>query len=175
MYSASVNRYEDMYYRRCGNSGLLVSEMSLGLWSDFWHKENLESSKNIVHTAFDNGITHFDLANNKASILNTAEEKFGAIFRRSFFNHRDEFIISTKANCEIQHVSEKDLIASLDQSLKRLGVDYIDIFYVDNLSSEIALEETMATLDLIVRQGKALYVGVSFSSVEEFKNVSNSI
>ena len=171
MYSASVNRYEDMSYRRCGSSGLLMSEISLGLWSTVVRKD-------ILHSAFDYGITHFDLVNSKDSILASVEENFGEIFKKSFSNYRDEIIISTKSSCCIEQNlnrrlrAKNQLITSLDQSLKRMDLDYVDVFYYHNSGSEMPLEETMSNLDLLVKQGKALYVGLLSDNAEERKKGS---
>lgn len=174
-YQASENRYDSMGYRRCGNSGLLLPEISLGLWHNFGHVDHFETGKGILETAFDNGITHFDLANNYGPPPGSAEENFGKILKQSFSNYRDELIISTKAGYLMwpgpygEWGSKKYLIASLDQSLKRMGLDYVDIFYSHRPDPNTPLEETMGALDLIVRQGKALYVGVSSYSAGDTK------
>ena len=172
MYKAKDNRYDLMEYRRCGKSGLLLPILSLGLWHNFGHVDNLDNAKQILHTAFDNGITHFDLANNYGPPPGSAEENFGKIFKESLFAYRDELIISSKAGYLMwpgpygECGSKKYLVASLDQSLKRMGLDYVDIFYHHRPDPNTPLEETMAALDLIVRQGKALYVGISNYNAE---------
>lgn len=156
-----------MTYRRCGKSGLLLPELSLGLWHNFGHVDDFNTAKDILETAFDNGITHFDLANNYGPPPGSAEENFGKILKQSFSNYRDELIISTKAGYLMwpgpygEWGSKKYLVASLDQSLKRMGLEYVDIFYSHRPDPNTPLEETMSALDLIVRQGKALYVGIS--------------
>ena len=166
-YSASENRYQNMEYRRCGNSGLKLPAMSLGLWHNFGHIDLLENARNILKVAFDNGITHFDLANNYGPPAGSAEENFGKIYKDNFVPYRDELIISTKAGWDMwpgpygDFGSKKYLVSSLDQSLKRMGLDYVDIFYHHRPDPETPLEETMSALDLLVRQGKALYVGIS--------------
>lgn len=166
-YLANSNRYQSMEYRRCGNSGLKLSALSLGLWHNFGHIDKLENSRNILRIAFDNGITHFDLANNYGPPAGSAEENFGTIFKHDFAPYRDELVISTKAGWGMWEGpygdwgSKKYLVASLDQSLKRMGLDYVDIFYHHRPDPETPLEETMSTLDLMVRQGKALYIGIS--------------
>jgi L-glyceraldehyde 3-phosphate reductase len=172
-YSPDPNRYNKMEYRRCGNSGLKLPAVSLGLWHNFGNIDNFENCRNILHTAFDNGITHFDLANNYGPPAGAAEEIFGNIFREDLKPFRDELIISSKAGWKMwdgpygDWGSKKYLIASLDQSLKRTGLDYVDIFYHHRPDPETALEETMSTLDQIVKQGKALYVGISSYQPEE--------
>jgi len=166
-YLANDQRYDKMEYRRCGNSGLKLPAVSLGLWHNFGHIDRLENARNILRVAFDQGITHFDLANNYGPPAGSAEENFGKIFRDDFIPYRDELIISSKAGWGMwpgpygDWGSKKYLVASLDQSLKRMGLDYVDIFYHHRPDPETPLEETMATLDLMVRQGKALYVGIS--------------
>lgn len=156
-----------MEYRRCGKSGIKLPALSLGLWHNFGHVDVLENSRQILQDAFDAGITHFDLANNYGPPAGSAEENFGKILGEDFQGYRDELIISTKAGYTMWEGpygdwgSKKYLVASLDQSLKRMGLDYIDIFYHHRPDPETPLEETMAALDLIVRQGKALYVGIS--------------
>ena len=166
-YLANSNRYQSMEYRRCGNSGLKLPALSLGLWHNFGHIDKLENSRNILRLAFDNGITHFDLANNYGPPPGSAEENFGRIFKDDFLPYRDELVISSKAGWGMWEGpygdwgSKKYLVASLDQSLKRMGLDYVDIFYHHRPDPETPLEETMSTLDLMVRQGKALYVGIS--------------
>lgn len=172
-YLASAQRYDTMEYRRCGNSGLKLPAVSLGLWHNFGHIDSLENARNILRIAFDNGITHFDLANNYGPPPGSAEENFGKIFKDDFLPYRDELIISSKAGWGMwpgpygDWGSKKYLVASLDQSLKRMGLDYVDIFYHHRPDPGTPLEETMGTLDLMVRQGKALYVGISSYQPEE--------
>ncbi|GAB3334137.1 aldo/keto reductase [Marivirga atlantica] len=172
-YEASASRYEQMQYRRCGRSGIQLPLLSLGLWHNFGDKSDLRESRNILRTAFDNGITHFDLANNYGPPYGAAERNFGSIFKEDFKNYRDELIISTKAGWDMwpgpygNFGSRKYLIASLDQSLQRMGLDYVDIFYHHRPDPDTPLEETMGALDQIVRQGKALYVGISQYSAED--------
>src|SRR5450432_144383 len=166
-YTANATRYELMKYRRCGNSGLKLPLISLGLWHNFGEIDDYENCREILHTAFDNGVTHFDLANNYGPPPGAAEALFGKIFREDFKPYRDELIISSKAGWKMWEGpygdwgSKKYLVASLDQSLQRMGLDYVDIFYHHRPDPETPLEETMTALDLIVRQGKALYVGIS--------------
>lgn len=166
-YIADENRYEKMNYRRTGNSGLLLPEISLGLWHNFGNNGNFKNSRNIIKCAFDNGITHFDLANNYGPPPGSAEKNFGKILKKDFKNYRDELIISSKAGYGMwpgpygDNGSKKYLTSSLDKSLKRMGLDYVDIFYHHRPDYDTPLEETMGALDLIVRQGKALYVGIS--------------
>src|SRR5436305_8433454 len=156
-----------MPYRRCGRSGLELPAISLGLWQNFGHSRPLETSRAIIRRAFDLGITHFDLANNYGPPYGTAEEVFGQILREDFGHLRDELVISTKAGYDMwpgpygEWGSRKYLLASLDASLHRLGLDYVDIFYSHRLDPDTPLEETMGALDAAVRQGKALYVGIS--------------
>lgn len=172
-YIAAANRYEEMEYRRCGNSGLKLSAFSLGLWHNFGDVNSFENARNLLKTAFDHGITHFDLANNYGPPYGSAEANFGKILDLDFRPYRDELIISTKAGYDMWEGpygnwgSKKYLIASLDQSLKRMNLDYVDIFYHHRPDPETPLEETMSALDLIVRQGKALYVGISNYRPEE--------
>ncbi len=166
-YQAKTDRYDSMKYRRCGRSGILLPMISLGLWHNFGHTDDLEKGRNILRCAFDNGITHFDLANNYGPPFGAAEENFGRIFQRDFKIYRDELIISSKAGWDMwpgpygNFGSRKYLIASLDQSLKRMGLEYVDIFYHHRPDPYTPLEETMGALHDIVKQGKALYVGVS--------------
>lgn len=166
-YQPNPNRYEMMTYNRCGKSGLILPAISLGLWHNFGGIDVFENYRDILRTAFDNGITHFDLANNYGPPPGSAEENFGQLLKKDFAAFRDELVISTKAGYHMwegpygEWGSKKYLIASLDQSLKRIGLDYVDIFYSHRPDPETPLEETMAALDLIVRQGKALYVGIS--------------
>ncbi len=166
-YHAAEKRYDSMVYRRCGRSGLRLPVLSVGLWHNFGHTDNLENARQILRTSFDNGITHFDLANNYGPPYGAAEENFGRLFRDDWKPYRDELILSTKAGWDMwpgpygNLGSRKYLIASLDQSLRRMGVDYVDIFYSHRPDPDTPLEETMGALDQIVRQGKALYVGIS--------------
>ncbi len=161
-----------MKYRRCGNSGISLPLISLGLWHSFGDVNDIEVSRQLVHTAFDYGITHFDLANNYGPPFGSAERNFGKIFREDLKPYRDELLISTKAGWDMwpgpygNFGSRKYLIASLDQSLNRMGLEYVDIFYHHRPDPDTPLEETMGALDQIVRQGKALYVGVSQYSPE---------
>lgn len=172
-YQPSERRYNQMQYRRCGRSGIHLPLLSLGLWHNFGNSSNLENARNLLRTAFDNGITHFDLANNYGPPYGAAEKNFGRIFREDFKPYRDELIISTKAGWDMwpgpygNFGSKKHLIASLDQSLKRMNVDYVDIFYHHRPDPDTPLEETMGALDQIVRHGKALYVGISQYSAGE--------
>lgn len=172
-YQANSARYQNMEYRRCGKSGLLLPAISLGLWHNFGHIDSLDNAENILKLAFDSGITHFDLANNYGPPPGSAEENFGKILKKNFLPYRDELIISTKAGWGMWEGpygdwgSKKYLVASMDQSLKRMGLEYVDIFYHHRPDPNTPLEETMATLDLFVRQGKALYVGISSYHPEE--------
>lgn len=172
-YLAANNRYESMKYNRVGRSGLKLPAISLGLWHNFGGVDRLENGRAMIRRAFDLGITHFDLANNYGPPPGSAEETFGQILRQDFNAHRDELIISTKAGYHMWEGpygdwgSRKYLVSSLDQSLKRMNLDYVDIFYHHRPDPETPLEETMAALDHIVRQGKALYVGVSNYSAEQ--------
>jgi L-glyceraldehyde 3-phosphate reductase len=161
-----------MQYRRCGSSGLLLPTVSLGLWQNFGEDRSLEDQRAIIHRAFDAGITHFDLANNYGPPYGSAEENFGRILKTDLRAHRDELIISTKAGYDMwpgpygEWGSRKYLLASLDQSLSRMGLDYVDIFYSHRFDPDTRLEETMGALDAAVRGGKALYVGISSYSAE---------
>jgi L-glyceraldehyde 3-phosphate reductase len=172
-YTPGQDRYNEMQYRRCGNSGLMLPALSLGLWHNFGEIDDFEKCREIVHTAFDNGITHFDLANNYGPPPGGAEITFGKILSRDLMPFRDELVISSKAGWPMwpgpygDWGSKKYLMASLDQSLKRMGLEYVDIFYHHRPDPVTPLEETMKTLDLIVRQGKALYIGISSYSAEE--------
>ncbi len=172
-YLANSQRYQSMQYRRSGNSGLMLPAISLGLWHNFGHIDKLENARAILRTAFDHGITHFDLANNYGPPPGSAEENFGKIFKDDFTPYRDELVISTKAGWGMwpgpygDWGSKKYLVASLDQSLQRMGIEYVDIFYHHRPDPETPLDETMSALDLIVRQGKALYVGISSYKAEE--------
>ncbi|WP_201982954.1 L-glyceraldehyde 3-phosphate reductase [Hymenobacter rubidus] len=166
-YQPAPTRYQEMTYRRCGRSGLKLPALSLGLWHNFGGVDVLENSRAILHRAFDRGITHFDLANNYGPPPGSAETNFGRILREDFAAHRDELIISSKAGYTMwdgpygDWGSKKYLVSSLDQSLQRMGLEYVDIFYHHRPDPDTPLAETMAALDLIVRQGKALYVGLS--------------
>ncbi|RJT20307.1 L-glyceraldehyde 3-phosphate reductase [Buttiauxella izardii] len=167
VYQANSARYESMEYRRCGRSGLKLPAISLGLWHNFGDTTLLDNSRQLLQRAFDSGITHLDLANNYGPPPGSAEENFGRILREDFLPYRDELIISSKAGYTMWEGpygdwgSRKYLISSLDQSLKRMGLEYVDIFYHHRPDPETPLEETMRALDTVVRQGKALYVGVS--------------
>ena len=166
-YCLSEPRYEAMNYRRCGRSGLLLPEISLGFWHNFGEAADPQRCRAIVETAFDNGITYFDLANNYGPPAGSAEEMFGRIFDQSLRAHRDEIIVATKAGHDMwpgpygEWSSRKSLVASLDQSLRRLRLDYVDIFYSHRPDPDTPLEETMQALVDIVRSGKALYAGIS--------------
>ena len=173
VYQAESNRYKTMKYNRSGRSGLRLPAVSLGLWHNFGGVDTVENGLAMLRRAFDLGITHFDLANNYGPPAGSAEEMFGQILKSDFAPYRDEMIISTKAGYYMwpgpygEWGSRKNLISSLDQSLKRMGLDYVDIFYSHRPDPETPLEETMAALDSIVRQGKALYVGISNYSAEQ--------
>ena len=166
-YSPAADRYDRMTYRRCGRSGLQLPAISLGLWHNFGHDTPHQTKRAICQTAFDHGITHFDLANNYGPPAGSAEEAFGDILKTDFAAHRDELIISSKAGYNMwqgpygEWGSRKYMIASCDQSLKRMGLDYVDIFYSHRFDPDTPLEETMGALDHIVRSGRALYVGIS--------------
>src|SRR4051812_38640037 len=166
-FAAAAGRYEEMTYHRCGASGLLLPAISIGLWQNFGHERPLETSREILRRAFDLGITHFDLANNYGPPYGSAEEVYGIVHRQDFASHRDELVISTKAGYDMwpgpygEWGSRKYLLASLDQSLRPLGLDYVDLFYSHRFDPETPLEETMDALDTAVRQGKALYTGIS--------------
>ena len=167
MYQASQERYQSMIYSRCGDSGLKLPAVSLGLWHNFGDTASYESMKQLIFTAFDNGITHFDLANNYGPQPGSAEKNFGLIVKEHLLPYRDEMIVSTKAGYEMwdgpygNWGSRKYLLASLDQSLRRMGLDYVDIFYHHRMDPETPLEETMGALAQAVASGKALYVGLS--------------
>lgn len=166
-FRAIEDRYDEMTYRRCGKSGILLPAISLGLWHNFGFLDNIEKARNILRAAFNAGITHFDLANNYGPPYGSAEESFGVLLKRDFSKYRDELIISSKAGYDMwpgpygNLGSRKYLIASCDQSLKRMGLDYVDIFYHHRPDPDTPLEETMGALDQLVRQGKALYAGIS--------------
>lgn len=172
-YSANEQRYQQMQYRRCGKSGIQLSALSLGLWHNFGDVDDEAVYRKTLHTAFDCGITHFDLANNYGPPPGSAEINFGKILKEDFAAYRDELIISSKAGYYMwpgpygEWGSKKNLVASLNQSLKRMQLDYVDIFYHHRPDPNTPLEETMTALDLIVRQGKALYVGLSNYKSEE--------
>ena len=173
MYQADEKRYEEMKYNRCGASGLLLPAVSLGLWHNFGSNGNFDNMQDMCHTAFDHGITHFDLANNYGPVPGSAEENFGRILAKGLGRYRDELIISTKAGYDMwpgpygNWGSKKYLVASLDQSLKRMGLDYVDIYYHHRPDPNTPLEETVRALDGIVRSGKALYVGISNYNKEQ--------
>jgi len=166
-YVAAANRYSSMRYRRSGRSGVLLPELSLGLWQNFGDNRPMDTQRAIVRYAFDHGVTHFDLANNYGPPYGSAETNFGRILRQDLAPYRDELFVSTKAGWDMwpgpygDHGSRKYLLASLDQSLRRMGLDYVDVFYSHRADPDTPLEETMGALDSAVRQGKALYVGVS--------------
>jgi L-glyceraldehyde 3-phosphate reductase len=166
-YQADNERYNKISYRRCGRSGLKLPSISLGLWHNFGDVDDFNLGEKIILRAFDEGITHFDLANNYGPSPGSAEINFGKVIKKNLHSYRDEIIVSTKAGYYMwpgpygEWGSKKYLIASLDQSLKRMGLDYVDIFYSHRPDPETPFEETMAALDLIVRQGKALYIGLS--------------
>lgn len=172
-YAAAAERYDRMIYNRCGRSGLRLPAISLGLWQGFGHDRPFEGSRAIVRRAFDLGITHFDLANNYGPPYGSAEESFGKLLRDDLAPFRDELVVSTKAGYDMwpgpygEWGSRKYLLASLDQSLRRLGLDYVDIFYSHRFDPETPLEETMGALDSAVRQGKALYAGISSYSAQK--------
>jgi L-glyceraldehyde 3-phosphate reductase len=172
-YKPVSTRYDAMEYRRCGRSGLLLPAVSLGLWHNFGGVDTLENCRKILQLAFDSGITHFDLANNYGPPPGSAEENFGRILKQDFHGYRDQMILSTKAGYYMwpgpygEWGSKKYLVSSLDQSLQRMGLDYVDIFYHHRPDPNTPLEETMTALDGIVRQGKALYVGISNYQAEE--------
>ncbi len=178
MYSASNSRYEEMRYKRCGQSGIKLPMISLGLWHNFGGVDSLENARLILRRAFDLGITHFDLANNYGPPYGSAEETFGQILRKDFLPYRDELIISSKAGYDMwpgpygEWGSRKYLVASLNQSLKRMGLEYVDIFYHHRPDPETPLEETMAALDHIVRSGKALYAGISNYNPEQTRQAA---
>jgi L-glyceraldehyde 3-phosphate reductase len=177
-YYAADNRYETMTYNRCGNSGLKLPAISLGLWHNFGGIDALENGRRILHRAFDLGITHFDLANNYGPPPGSAEETFGRIWKRDFAGYRDEMIVATKAGFTMwpgpygERGSRKSMLASLDQSLTRMNMEYVDIFYSHRFDAETPLEETMGALDQAVRQGKALYVGISNYGPEQTKQAA---
>ena len=177
-YVAAGDRYDSIHYRRCGASGLALPAVSLGLWQNFGGDRSLESGRAIVRRAFDLGVTHFDLANNYGPPYGSAEENFGHLLRKDMGAYRDELVISTKAGYDMwpgpygDGGSRKYLLASLDQSLRRMGLDYVDIFYSHRLDPTTPLEETMGALDTAVRQGKALYVGISSYSAAKTREAA---
>ena len=178
-WAPATERYQEMVYRRCGRSGLVLPAISLGLWQNFGSSRPLESSRAILRRAFDLGITHFDLANNYGPPYGSAEESFGRVMATDFRNLRDELVISTKAGYDMWPGpygqgggSRKYLLASLDQSLGRMGLDYVDIFYSHRFDPSTPLEETMGALDSAVRQGKALYVGISSYSAAKTREAA---
>lgn len=179
IYKARDNRYDSMTYRYCGKSGLLLPALSLGLWHNFGSVDVYENYSKIAFTAFDRGITHFDLANNYGPVSGSAEENFGRILREGLGKYRDEIVISTKAGYDMwagpygKGGSRKYLMASIDQSLKRMGLEYVDIFYSHRPDPHTPMEETMAALADIVRQGKALYVGISNYDPEQTRKAVN--
>jgi L-glyceraldehyde 3-phosphate reductase len=172
LYAPAADRYDRMTYRRCGRSGLMLPAISLGLWHNFGHDTPHDTKRAILRTAFDRGITHFDLANNYGPPPGSAEEAFGELMRQDFLPWRDELIVSSKAGYLMwggpygEWGSRKYMIASCDQSLKRMGLDYVDIFYSHRFDPDTPLEETMGALDQIVRSGKALYAGISSYNAE---------
>lgn len=178
MYQACEERYNKMQYKKCGNSGLKLPRVALGLWHNFGSIDSYENQKALIFKAFDLGITHFDIANNYGPVPGSAEENFGKMLINELAGYRDELIISTKAGYTMwpgpygDWGSKKYLVSSLDQSLKRLGLDYVDIFYHHRPDPETPLEETMEALSQIVRSGKALYVGLSNYKAEETKKAS---
>src|SRR5262245_52624880 len=177
-FSAADGRYDEMTYRRCGASGLKLPAISLGLWQNFGHERPLETSRAILRCAFDSGITHFDLANNYGPPYGSAEEVFGEILRRDLAPYRDELVIATKAGYDMwpgpygEWGSRKYLLARLDQSLSRMGLDYVGVFYSDRFDPETALEETMGALATAVAQGKALYAGISSYSAAKTREAA---
>ncbi|USG01780.1 aldo/keto reductase [Latilactobacillus sakei] len=178
MYNAKATRYDDMIYRRVGHSGLKLPAISLGLWHNFGETDKVATQKEIIFGAFDMGITHFDLANNYGPPAGSAEENFGRILHSDLKQYRDEMIISSKAGYYMwpgpygEWGSKKNLIASCDQSLQRMQLDYVDIFYSHRPDPETPIEETARALDLLVHQGKALYIGISNYSAEQTKAIT---
>ena len=175
---AAETRYDSMSYKRCGVSGILLPKISLGLWHNFGEPDDYNTAQSMLRRAFDLGITHFDLANNYGPPYGAAETTFGKLFGADFTCYRDELMISTKAGWDMwpgpygDHGSRKYLIASIDQSLKRMGLDYVDIFYHHRPDTSTPLEETMGALDHIVRSGKALYVGISSYNPEQTRQAA---
>ena len=178
VYVADDSRYDKMKYNRVGNSGLKFPAVSLGLWHNFGSKDNYDNMKAMLRTAFNNGITQFDLANNYGPVYGSAEANAGRLLAEDFKPYRDELVITTKAGFDMwpgpygDYGSRKYLMASIDQSLKRLGLDYVDIFYHHRMDTETPLEETMGALADIVRSGKALYAGVSNYNEEYTRKAS---
>lgn len=178
MYQAAEDRYEKMIYNRVGNSGLKLPALSLGMWHNFGDVDLFENSRKMVHRAFDLGITHFDLANNYGPPAGSAEENFGRILKKDLLPYRDELIISSKAGYYMwpgpygEFGSKKNLTASIDQSLNRMGLEYVDIFYSHRPDPDTPFEETAQALDLMVRQGKALYIGISNYSAEQTTEIT---
>lgn len=178
MFDVNENRYDEMKYIKCGNSGLYLPRVALGLWHNFGSVDPIENQKAIIFEAFNNGITHFDLANNYGPVYGSAEENFGRILNKELINYRDEMIISTKAGYDMwpgpygNGGSRKYLISSLDQSLRRMNLEYVDIFYHHRPDPDTPLEETMGALTDIVKQGKALYIGLSNYHPKELKEAS---
>src|SRR5438046_566679 len=177
-YVAAADRYDSMTYRRSGRSGLQLPALTLGLWQNFGHDVDFEMCRAIIRRAFDLGVTHFDLANNYGPPYGSAEENFGRLLREDLGRYRDELVVSTKAGYARwpgpygEWGSRKYLVASLDQSLARMGLDYVDIFYSHRFDPDTPLEETMGALDSAVRQGKALYVGISSYSPEKTREAA---
>src|SRR5215831_18742009 len=177
-YTAAAGRYESIPYRRCGRSGILLPEVSLGLWHNFGDGRPIDTQRAIIRRAFDLGVTHFDLANNYGPPYGSAEINFGRLLREDLRPYRDELIISTKAGYDMwpgpygEWGSRKYLLASLDQSLRRMGLDYVDIFYSHRFDPDTPLEETMGALDTAVRQGKALYAGISSYSADKTRDAA---
>lgn len=167
LYVADPSRYQKMHYQRCGDSGVILPKIALGLWQNFGAVDSLDNAQKMLHTAFDLGITHFDLANNYGPQYGSAESTFGSLFKRDFKHYRDEMFISSKAGYDMwpgpygQGGSRKYLVSSCDQSLQRTGLEYFDVFYSHCMDPETPIEETMQALDYIVRSGKALYIGIS--------------
>jgi len=177
-YTANSTCYDSMQYARCGRSGLKLPKISLGLWHNFGDVDDFENARAMLRTAFDHGITHFDLANNYGPSAGSAETNFGKIFGEDFKSYRDELIISTKAGHHMwdgpygEWGSRKYMLASLDQSLERMGLDYVDIFYSHRFDPDTPLEETMGALDTAVRSGRALYAGISSYSAEQTREAT---
>ncbi|SFD06665.1 aldo/keto reductase [Streptomyces aidingensis] len=177
-YTAAQDRYDSMQYRRCGKSGVLLPAVSLGLWHNFGDAQPLETQRAVLRRAFDRGITHFDLANNYGPPPGAAEANFGTLFAQDLRPYRDEMFIATKAGYDMwpgpygEWGSRKYLTASLDQSLRRMGLEYVDVFYSHRLDPDTPLEETMGALDSAVRQGKALYAGISNYPAEEHRRAA---
>ena len=174
-YTAKEDRYNQTLYKRCGNSGIKLPPISLGLWHNFGFDTAFENIRDVIHTAFDNGITHFDLANNYGTPYGSAEENFGRVMKHDLKNYRDELLISSKAGYEMwpgpygDFGSRKYMISSCDQSLKRLNLDYVDVFYSHRPDPDTPIEETMQALDYIVRSGRAMYAGISNYNPEQTK------